>query len=271
MSSTIDYTPVEQSRQASYLIVSSLAIYVYDIFYTLPDEVEYIWRARWSLPKVLYLGVRYWGIFIVAAYAIGSFRALIFARHDFPGAETVIQFAITGILVEEQTRNMHLVDSRYPLLGCLGKVQHRTLLLALINWVPYFISSGVFFIMTVYKLRPKSKTGSIGSVTNPLPLHEGFLKGGALCFLTVTVTIPIGASVAIGVKTPLAISYIPWLRLALSFAGCRLILTLRRAGIDGRVSNEETIMGMETWEAAPGEPIAFRHSTSSGDTESLSM
>lgn len=133
-----------------------------------------------------------------------------------------IQFVITGILAEEQTRNMHLVDSRYPLLGCLGKVQHRTLLLALINWsvivdtycfmrlwikpnrrVPYFISSGmrlyvlwginedlvadvpgVFFIMTVYKLRPKSKTGSMGSVTNPLPLHEGFLKGGALCFLT---------------------------------------------------------------------------------------
>ncbi|KAF9054203.1 hypothetical protein BJ165DRAFT_692474 [Panaeolus papilionaceus] len=211
MSEAIDYTPVEQSRQASYLMVSALVIYVYDLFYTLPEEVQYIWRARWSLPKVLYLGVRYWGIFIVAckssdwAYVMGAAviaplvniihsmrlyalyersRKVLYFVSFVCISEAVIQFAVTAVLVREETRNTVLGDPRYPLLGCLGKIGHRTLLFSLLDWIPYLISSCVFFIMTVYKLRPKYRTGSIDSRTNRLPLHEGFMKGGALCFLT---------------------------------------------------------------------------------------
>ncbi|KZT39317.1 hypothetical protein SISSUDRAFT_1061253 [Sistotremastrum suecicum HHB10207 ss-3] len=56
-------TTLDQFRAVNYSIASALAWLVYDTVCHLPSEIEYIWRAKWSFPKVLYIFARYWGIF----------------------------------------------------------------------------------------------------------------------------------------------------------------------------------------------------------------
>ncbi|GBE78997.1 hypothetical protein SCP_0201940 [Sparassis crispa] len=48
--------------------VAALTWLVYDISITLEQEVDFIWRARWSLPKFLYIAARYYGLFNLAFY-----------------------------------------------------------------------------------------------------------------------------------------------------------------------------------------------------------
>ncbi|KAG2087942.1 hypothetical protein BD769DRAFT_465029 [Suillus cothurnatus] len=47
---------------ASYFIVAASVAVMYDWVLTLGQEVELIWRQRWSLMTFLYLSVRYAGI-----------------------------------------------------------------------------------------------------------------------------------------------------------------------------------------------------------------
>ncbi|OAX31721.1 hypothetical protein K503DRAFT_56277 [Rhizopogon vinicolor AM-OR11-026] len=53
---------INYSRQTSYASVASLAVVVYDLGLASGQEFELIWRQRWSLMTVLYLGARYSGI-----------------------------------------------------------------------------------------------------------------------------------------------------------------------------------------------------------------
>ncbi|KIK45349.1 hypothetical protein CY34DRAFT_801707, partial [Suillus luteus UH-Slu-Lm8-n1] len=50
---------------ASYFLVASSAGLIYDWMLTFGQEVELIWRQRWSLMTVLYLAVRYGAMFYV--------------------------------------------------------------------------------------------------------------------------------------------------------------------------------------------------------------
>jgi len=43
--------------------VSASVWLLWDILITLDQEVTYIWRSHWTLPKVLYLATRYYGLF----------------------------------------------------------------------------------------------------------------------------------------------------------------------------------------------------------------
>jgi len=55
-------TAVLQNRQNNYSNAAALTLLVYDIFLTMGKEVTYIWGARWSIPKALYLFGRYYGV-----------------------------------------------------------------------------------------------------------------------------------------------------------------------------------------------------------------
>ncbi|KAG1787058.1 uncharacterized protein HD556DRAFT_1449112 [Suillus plorans] len=54
-------------RFSSYFSVAAFVVVTYDWALTFAQEVELVWRQRWSLMTVLYLGVRYLGI-LYAAY-----------------------------------------------------------------------------------------------------------------------------------------------------------------------------------------------------------
>ncbi|KAG2111373.1 hypothetical protein BD769DRAFT_69076 [Suillus cothurnatus] len=55
---------------ASYFVVAASAGAMYDWVLTLGQEVELIWRQRWSLMTFLYLSVRYGGIGYAAMYML---------------------------------------------------------------------------------------------------------------------------------------------------------------------------------------------------------
>jgi len=52
-------TAVGDYKIFSYVEVANLTVFIWDILLTLPREIEFVWRARWSLGKVLYIINRY--------------------------------------------------------------------------------------------------------------------------------------------------------------------------------------------------------------------
>ncbi|KAG2048440.1 hypothetical protein BDR06DRAFT_777456 [Suillus hirtellus] len=57
---------INAHRFFSYLSVAAFVVMTYDWALTFAQEVELVWRQRWSLMAVLYLGVRYLGILYAA-------------------------------------------------------------------------------------------------------------------------------------------------------------------------------------------------------------
>ncbi|KAK2459459.1 hypothetical protein APHAL10511_008519 [Amanita phalloides] len=60
---------LRSTKMANYGVVSACAFLFYDVILALDREVKYIWRGRWSFPKVAYILIRYYG----AAYLAGFF------------------------------------------------------------------------------------------------------------------------------------------------------------------------------------------------------
>ncbi|KAG2053904.1 hypothetical protein BDR06DRAFT_1008273 [Suillus hirtellus] len=52
--------------------VAAFVAVAYDWALTFGQEVELVWRQRWSLMTVMYLGVRYLGILVAALYMVGN-------------------------------------------------------------------------------------------------------------------------------------------------------------------------------------------------------
>ncbi|KAF9035874.1 hypothetical protein BJ165DRAFT_1508650 [Panaeolus papilionaceus] len=299
MSMSDPFLPIFQSHAASYIIISSLAVFVYDIIATLPDEIEHIWRANWTLPKALYLIVRYWALAIVILYVVvftqvqhsvqrckalawfyitlganvlsplvnvilslrlyalyhRSKKVLVFLTAVITG-EVMLQIIMGYDQGKRATDRMFLADPGFPLLGCLSFVDKPELTLT--QWIPLFVVAATFFIMTLYRLMKtmKSQRGTGISITVS-PLYQAFIRGGAVFFLIVTIVFPISAFICLSVKNPLNVSYQPWLTLALSMTGSRLILSLRQAETRDVVM-DNGVLGMRTWNAQTTlEPITF--------------
>ncbi|KAG2133253.1 uncharacterized protein EDB93DRAFT_887238 [Suillus bovinus] len=86
---------IDANRAGSYVIVAASVGVIYDSILTLPQEVELVWRQRWSLMTVLYLGLRYIGI----VYAIINIPMNL---PTFPTTDTVsyiMVFTLCWIIV----------------------------------------------------------------------------------------------------------------------------------------------------------------------------
>ncbi|KAL6304069.1 hypothetical protein BKA93DRAFT_826060 [Sparassis latifolia] len=67
--------------------VAALAWLVFDVIITLGQEYEFIWKARWSFPKVLYLAARYYGLFNLAYYISVSLSSTVSEDVSFTSHE----------------------------------------------------------------------------------------------------------------------------------------------------------------------------------------
>lgn len=63
---------IDSYRFYSYFAVVASVAVVYDWVLTLGQEVEMVWRQRWSLMTVLYLGIRYIGILYAVMFILAS-------------------------------------------------------------------------------------------------------------------------------------------------------------------------------------------------------
>ncbi|KAG2140136.1 hypothetical protein DEU56DRAFT_294675 [Suillus clintonianus] len=76
------WSTIKTLRFFSYFVVASSTAMIYDWALTFGQEVELIWRQRWSLMTVLYIGVRYIGM----PYAVIS---LLFTLPSVPKPDAV--------------------------------------------------------------------------------------------------------------------------------------------------------------------------------------
>ncbi|KAG1865440.1 hypothetical protein DFJ58DRAFT_743269 [Suillus subalutaceus] len=69
-----DPTLVADHQFISYykLLFASFVVVTYDWALTFGQEIELVWRQRWSLMTALYLSVRYLGILYAALYMLSS-------------------------------------------------------------------------------------------------------------------------------------------------------------------------------------------------------
>jgi hypothetical protein len=63
---------ISSSRVSSYFLVAAFVGVTYDCALTSGQEVELVWRQRWSLMTLMYISVRYLGIFYAGLYMLDS-------------------------------------------------------------------------------------------------------------------------------------------------------------------------------------------------------
>ncbi|PPR04853.1 hypothetical protein CVT24_007241 [Panaeolus cyanescens] len=241
--------------------VAALVVFVCDMFYTLADEVEYIWKCK----SVLWFDVI--GTSIISPLVVTVLALRVYALYE--RSRKVLFFVVVLVACEvatqgyidwnqgrQATREVFLTIPEYPILGCLAFTGRREI--TLVCWITSFVVAAIFFGMTIYKIRHDAlEMGLANSSMTHSRMYQAFIRGGAVSFLCVALVIPINAGVTIWVNNPLVSSSEPWVSLALSLAGTRLIMTLKRADANGeKTAGEQSALGMETWEAAVNNAIA---------------
>lgn len=83
------------AQYTNYLAVAGYALYIADYFHTLPDEVRLMWPAPLSIPKVIFLALRYFTFLHIIFHAVtlGPAVSQEWCRY------TSIRVGITGILL----------------------------------------------------------------------------------------------------------------------------------------------------------------------------
>ncbi|KAG6371895.1 hypothetical protein JVT61DRAFT_8901 [Boletus reticuloceps] len=77
---------IGQNLTNNYIAMSSICFLVYDILINLDKEVEYIWKARWTASKALFIFGRYYGLgFISASFAVSTTIGLSAEVHENSG------------------------------------------------------------------------------------------------------------------------------------------------------------------------------------------
>ncbi|KAG2037720.1 hypothetical protein BDR03DRAFT_370556 [Suillus americanus] len=123
-------------RYSSYFVVASATAMVYDWALTFGQEIELVWRPRWSLVTFLYLAVRYAGIPYVVLSTLrvlplvsttDKVRNIIYAAIN--GLAMVVN-AILGVVLIIRLHGMYLGSS-------------RILMILVVIFVPVVVTCGV--------------------------------------------------------------------------------------------------------------------------------
>ncbi|KDR66425.1 hypothetical protein GALMADRAFT_273538 [Galerina marginata CBS 339.88] len=257
------------SRIASYVWLSGLVVLTYDTISTFPREVTHIWRkGTWSLPKMLYLLLRYLGLFqaigsntallltvngimVLRLYALygRSTRVLCFLLIMFFG-ELAVQVFTTIAFGKSIVEATLLAPPDAPILGCLTAPKLSGGIM--IGWSFSIVVAVICFIMTIAKfVQSALEARRSGWRVRFPPLAKAFVRDGTIYFLAVAVTLIAGAIICSVVVGPFVVLYEPWLAVSLVIAGSRLILNLREAAARDSLTNDSVfnsdLRGPETY------------------------
>ncbi|KLO08912.1 hypothetical protein SCHPADRAFT_588277 [Schizopora paradoxa] len=90
-----------QSQNVKYFYLSNASLLYYDTFINFDDEYQFIWKARWSVGKILYIMARYFAFVDVALL-------LVFTLQEHPDPtrcmhiyKTSAWLLVVGVLVAE--------------------------------------------------------------------------------------------------------------------------------------------------------------------------
>ncbi|KAJ2919100.1 hypothetical protein MD484_g1327, partial [Candolleomyces efflorescens] len=269
-------------QDQGYSRAAALTFLIYDILSLLEDEIELVWRKKWSFMKVLYLIERYYGLgaiiimIIVYLIRLDSCTSALTTRITRPTTELTYptscstyiramslagsKFCVVVIdticiiriyalyesnkkvlavlvsialceftfgfyaiwqLTEFETAAPRSSDPLLARAGCLtlaAEVTPLKLRMYLANCVFTTANSGLYFLLSLYKLRVYLVDRSSGRVRLPLlmkmsvisPLLRAFFRDAALTFLLAH------GSFSISVAQQLAkdLEYVAWIQVA---------------------------------------------------------
>ncbi|KAH7906464.1 hypothetical protein BJ138DRAFT_1117543 [Hygrophoropsis aurantiaca] len=264
-------------------LVSAIAFLIYDIALKFDKEVEYVWKARWSIPKVLFIFGRYYGllfniggeilfttvvnvIIIMRLNAMYQNFKVLVSLIVLLVCEFALELYITLIMAISTAENVITIPLDLPFPGCLsnpGDNRERTL----ICWIPTLIIATVFCLMTIAKLFEggRWKLHRLRESRNFSPLIVSFIRDGALIFSLIFVILLASTIVTIVTNSELTNLPMPWLIAVYSFCASRLVLNPREVASRRHVV---TALPNDTIELMTPMKFADRSRT---HTESLKM
>ncbi|THG97926.1 hypothetical protein EW026_g4160 [Hermanssonia centrifuga] len=87
-------------RIVEYMLVASLTLTITDWMVCFSNEVELVWKSKWTTTKVLYLITRYL-LIIELALTSNTFLAHIEPEHCYPGYSLATWLSLVGFSVAE--------------------------------------------------------------------------------------------------------------------------------------------------------------------------
>lgn len=106
---------ISSARFFSYVIVACSAVLVYDWVLTFGQEIELIWKRRWSLVTVLYLNLRYIGIINAALILLPNLPSILLTD---AGCDTMdalqnwLNFVVNAMLGAIMIHRLHVMYRR---------------------------------------------------------------------------------------------------------------------------------------------------------------
>ncbi|THH08424.1 hypothetical protein EW145_g2711 [Phellinidium pouzarii] len=214
-------TAVDQNRKVTYISTSALAFVAYDIITMLSMEIELIWKAKWSIPKVLYIFARYYGII----YLIEHFFWKLSVNESFSSCRHYFLFySFGGDFLFTTVVNLILMLR----IGALYKYNRRVIyvLIAMVL---------VELVVELYVTAKSALLASRGAYVSP----PGIPLTGCLSSVEINAILLICAITPVVIFGPFAGVGLEWLIAIYSISGSRLVLNLRSEASHGR--KDETI------------------------------
>ncbi|KAI0799751.1 hypothetical protein BC629DRAFT_1591903 [Irpex lacteus] len=254
------------TRTVSYSEVASVTILAWDVLIMFSDEVELIWKQRWTPAKALYLLARYLPLgFQLALLAINTDGT---TGLHFTGEQCrkwmifqaiVLQMVITTVDIILIMRLFALYNKSRLLLillstTFLAEITYLSYNLAtvtprlgfaedcfvrssppsfIIYWIVSLVFETLLFVLTLIKFAKAMMDG-----WGKRPVMQEFVRDGTWAYALIFVTMVINSALYKSVHSPLAGICFTWLQSVLSFAGSRLILSPRRRSTNRAASTD---------------------------------
>ncbi|KAH9886205.1 hypothetical protein C8Q73DRAFT_669175 [Cubamyces lactineus] len=163
----------------------------YDIILTFSQEVDLVWRAKWSLPKLLFLLVRYYTLLsLLLTLAVNTNRGV-----SLESCAQLYFYFSTGITTASLVVSSLSVTPRppdFPLPGCLFTPPKHVTLSKMV-WAVAMSVTCVYFLLILYKFARNISLRNTGT-SNSVPVWElqrispvvfAFLRDSAFYFFLV--------------------------------------------------------------------------------------
>ncbi|KAJ3557048.1 hypothetical protein NM688_g1684 [Phlebia brevispora] len=264
------------------------AALVYDYFLTLSDEIAYMWRGRWTAPKILFCIARYWTLINVILFqiswmttacvlvscavfywwftyastvnhtAVGLILILrIYAIYDCNRKllyTLIVLFALTvtaeTVFISFVIVRMHTAHMAGWMVGCIPV---HSLIHTWAYWIPMVFFHGLLFLLILVKigyiLSQDGKTSNPGLMK--VLLRDSVVSfGGALAFIVLNLVIwSVGRKTLWGVF-PESVVVVD------SIIGCRMLLNIRETAKPWRSRpwrQEDTAQLSVVWQWGTGD------------------
>ncbi|KAH9931616.1 uncharacterized protein BXZ73DRAFT_47168, partial [Epithele typhae] len=242
------FAAVAQTQDAARSGVAALALLAWDIVTTMDDEVSLIWPSAWTVPKVLYLFVRYyslialrcpthrgmegvvpcvpWLIFeIMSASAIEAVVQVIMILRThaiYMGSPKALRAMVVGFVVEIVLMTISFgLSIPHFVGGFYCKAADLPVMMVLYSTASIVYETFLLGMMLLGVLR--GEKDGYASAT----LLDVLVRDGTITFVGIFMVMLLNTVLFTLAPTTLVTLGIPWVLSILGVAGPRLILNLR--------------------------------------------